>query len=805
MPLDPKNRPLFWMPLLLFAGLLAIALTLPGKLPWHDEITTLQNTRESYSHLATTYYTHKAYILAAKVCTELFGETFTALRLPSILMGLASLAAVYALGALLFRPVVGLASAILLLLHPSFLFHSTDARGYQGAFLFAALTAVFLWRGLSEVRIGVCVIAAVCSFLGLMMHPTAALTYPGLALVGAFLFVRVWRDESEGHERRRRKLLWLLAMTFAAIAILVGPRLWDYFRWGTLLVPSRFNPLSEEAGVEEAVGGPLRSLAGWRLHFAPLVAAEHHDGGIVQFGWLLMIAGLVAGGRPFLLRGLFLVLPLLAPFLFFAAYNPPFLVHRYLYAAAPFGIVLMAWGAFSTAERIAAAIPWENTRRLRRGVEILLLLPLAAVSWGPFRAEIAFSEYGATWMTPVARLAKQDFMSEVKWVIVDELPLWRDQLAFLGVPEEGLRLHRPSEHSENGDPLTELDDRSWVVLKAYSQEPGLQAKLRAHGRLELRIEQGVFFIPRTDLGSATEEVTPAEAEKGRFMQAVAFLDSDSSLDFRFHHSVGEILHKENLPTLGESFRDRGIEGMARMTRWDYPRTFGAYTFTLGEDALRRGEADEAVEWYSQAFGRPQSRVPDYVAFLDKVPPEDRDAAIRSWTFHPRRFSRGLLEALDRASDIKDDYRAYWTFKAAEALDRNGHFAQALPLYEDSVRHGDSLGRSNQRLFQFHLRRGKPMDAARGYIRAIGHPATPAKIYLDLVEAMPESEWARIVALKEFDSKTYTEGLIESLRRDESLSDNEKAFWAERAAKALSSVRLEEESHQIRESFRPVGE
>lgn len=289
------------------------------------------------------------------------------------------------------------------------------------------------------------------------------------------------------------------------------------------------------------------------------------------------------------------------------------------------------------------------------------------------------------------------------------------------------------------------------------------------------------------------------------MQAVSSLDSDSSLDFRFHHSVGEILHKENLPPLGESFRNRGIEGMGRMTRWDYPRTFGAYTFTLGEDALRRGEAEEAVEWYSQAFGRPQSRVPDYVAFLDKVPSEVRDATIRSWTFHPRRFSRGFLEALDRANDIAEDYRAYWTFKAAEALDRNGHFAQAFPLYEDSIRHGDSLGRSNQRLFQFHLRRGKPMEAARGYIRAFGHPATSAKIYLDLFEAMPEGEWPRIVALKEFDSKTYTEGLIEALRRDESLSANEKAFWAERAAKALISVGLEEESLRIRESFTSPGE
>ncbi|MCA9438086.1 MAG: glycosyltransferase family 39 protein, partial [Candidatus Omnitrophica bacterium] len=550
---------------LLLAYAAAVALTLTGKYPWHDEITTLRDSRQSFSHLVQTYYTHKGYILAAKISTSIFGESWTALRLPSIVMGGLTIAAVYWLGTLLYRRSVGIVAAAYLLLHPNFLFHSTDARGYQGACLFSILAAGFIWRGLSEVKVLDCVLAAICLFLGLMMQPAGALTYPGMAVVAVILIAQSFRSRREEERTKKTKLIWLLTISFIVALVLIGPRIRAYLSWDTLLIPSRF--ASEAGAGETPSGGPLRSLEGWRIQFAPLISAELHTGGIVSFGWFLILAALISSWREKRLQTLLLFLSVMTPFAFFFFYNPPFLVHRYLYCTTPFAILLVVYGAFSIGEWIGQFFRAPKRRWIRRGAEGLLIASLVFSCWGPFRAEVAYSEYGSTWMVPVAELAEADFMQETRLVLVDEKPLWRDQLEMLGVPEDRLDYYQPSKEGGYEPLLNRLDSNTWVVLKAYSQDPELQGALRKQGCIELRIEQGLFYLPPSDLDG--------DSQSSRFLMAVEYLDQNFRLDFRFEYSVAQVLKAHGKEDLAKPYEARAMEGMAEINRWDYPRTFGA--------------------------------------------------------------------------------------------------------------------------------------------------------------------------------------------------------------------------------------
>ncbi len=103
-----------------------------------------------------TVNNHALYSILARLCYDLKqgvpGQVFEApLRLPSLLGGLVSIAAIaYLAGLITNRPRAGIFAALFLAIHPWHVRYSTEARGYGLLFGFAALLLVFTFLALRQ-------------------------------------------------------------------------------------------------------------------------------------------------------------------------------------------------------------------------------------------------------------------------------------------------------------------------------------------------------------------------------------------------------------------------------------------------------------------------------------------------------------------------------------------------------------------------------------------------------------------------------------------------------------------------------
>lgn len=93
------------------------------------------------------------YFPFVKLSTILFGTSEFALRLPSVLAGIASILLVYLLGKKTLSQEAGLLAAWCFALNPWFIDQSQDARAYALAICLALLSSIALWRVMETVRI----------------------------------------------------------------------------------------------------------------------------------------------------------------------------------------------------------------------------------------------------------------------------------------------------------------------------------------------------------------------------------------------------------------------------------------------------------------------------------------------------------------------------------------------------------------------------------------------------------------------------------------------------------------------------
>ena len=142
------------------AALLALALVvrivgLNASL-WYDEVSTLTHfVRLPWGELATDFSSlnnHMFYSLQAKAAVELFGESAWALRLPALLMGMASLVLVWWLA----RKEIGRGAALLTLALFALSYHhvwfTQNARGYTGLLTWTTAATILLMSGLRRPR-----------------------------------------------------------------------------------------------------------------------------------------------------------------------------------------------------------------------------------------------------------------------------------------------------------------------------------------------------------------------------------------------------------------------------------------------------------------------------------------------------------------------------------------------------------------------------------------------------------------------------------------------------------------------------
>ena len=175
------------------ASLLAMALVLRiiglNASLWYDEVSTLTNyVRLPWGELATDFSSlnnHMFYSLQAKAAVELFGESAWALRLPALLMGMASLVLIWWLA----RREIGRAAALLTLLLLALSYHhvwfTQNARGYTGLLTWTTAATILLMSGLRKPSWRVWTGYGLCLAAGMYTHLSAGFFFVAHGVVFA--------------------------------------------------------------------------------------------------------------------------------------------------------------------------------------------------------------------------------------------------------------------------------------------------------------------------------------------------------------------------------------------------------------------------------------------------------------------------------------------------------------------------------------------------------------------------------------------------------------------------------------------
>jgi hypothetical protein len=173
------------------AGILAVAFVLRlYKLDaglWYDEIDTLVHfTRLPAADLLTTYPSlnhHVLFTLEAKGAIALLGESAPALRLPALLFGVASIAALWLLARQVLSAWEARFAALLLAVSYHHVWFSQNGRGYTGLLFLGLLATHLMLRAAKTPSWKTWSAYGVLSALAIYTHLTAAMLVAAQALV----------------------------------------------------------------------------------------------------------------------------------------------------------------------------------------------------------------------------------------------------------------------------------------------------------------------------------------------------------------------------------------------------------------------------------------------------------------------------------------------------------------------------------------------------------------------------------------------------------------------------------------------
>lgn len=249
---------------------------------WYDEVVVLVDwVRPPLGKIiaSSAMNQHMLFSVLAHVSIAIFGESASALRLPSVFFGLAGLWAVFLLG----RRLIGTREAVLACALMAVSYHhvwfSQDARGYAGLLFFATL-ATWLWLEALRRETWPWFIAyAIACALGAWIHFTMAFIPAAHVVLCLGLLLRAPRRQGAGRMPAMpvlRKLLaaWLLAgslvVEFYALALpeflRMGTTLHLGAEWTTpsFLVTEGWRGLGIGFGQAAGVlGGLAFALVGW--------------------------------------------------------------------------------------------------------------------------------------------------------------------------------------------------------------------------------------------------------------------------------------------------------------------------------------------------------------------------------------------------------------------------------------------------------------------------------------------------------------------------------------------------------------
>lgn len=249
---------------------------------WIDEISSLVNQyRLPVGEVFTSYIgdnQHPLYAVLASASVSIFGEHAWSIRLPAVLFGVASVPALYLLGAQVSSRREGLLSAALLTFSYHHVWFSQNARAYTALALAAILCSFFFIRLLYETKNRDVWLYGLIAALGCYAHLTMVFVVAGHFLI--YLLALVFPGELRRGLTHWKPPLVALALAAVMTIMLYGPiiaQVADYF----VNKPSDLQNVSTPMW---ALGEAIESLSiGFGTGFVVVLAAMMTLAGLVSY------------------------------------------------------------------------------------------------------------------------------------------------------------------------------------------------------------------------------------------------------------------------------------------------------------------------------------------------------------------------------------------------------------------------------------------------------------------------------------------------------------------------------------------
>lgn len=344
-------------------ALLAIATVLRlyrlGEGLWYDEIITyVRYVTAPFGETVTTFDSqnqHFLFTLLAHAATQVFGDTAWALRLPSVLFGVASLGALYLLGREVADEREALLAVALLTFSYQHVWFSQNARGYMGLLFWTLLSSWLLVRGLRDGRPTTWLLYAVASTLGMYTHLTMIFVILGQALIYVGDAWRRWRGG--------RAVRWELGLVgFGGMSLLT-------FALYALVLPQFFGGAAQEESTVEAWKSPLWAL----LEIAHGMQLSFASGAIAVIALAIFGVGLLSYARRQPAIAVLLIVPsaLCATLVIALGHH---LWPRFFFFALGFAALIAVRGVVVSVQRLIAPLGLQRSLLLDTALCLALIL-----------------------------------------------------------------------------------------------------------------------------------------------------------------------------------------------------------------------------------------------------------------------------------------------------------------------------------------------------------------------------------------------------------------------------------------------
>jgi hypothetical protein len=194
---------------------------------WLDEISPVVDygpmpvVQVMGSYLRTN--NHLLNTLLFKLSIGMFGESESAIRLPAVLFGIATIPALYWLARTILSRWASVGAAAILAASYHHVFFSQNARGYSAYLFFAIVATSLLIRALWDDKPWYWIIYVIAMVLGFASLANTAFVFAGHVLVAAAAVIRVRRGGGNGIALARRLIIVFAAAGFLSFQIYAAP------------------------------------------------------------------------------------------------------------------------------------------------------------------------------------------------------------------------------------------------------------------------------------------------------------------------------------------------------------------------------------------------------------------------------------------------------------------------------------------------------------------------------------------------------------------------------------------------------